>query len=255
MFDHVGPLARSAADAGAMLSVIAGADADDPTASHEPIPDCSTALDAHLDGLRIGLDEELAFGKTEEIVQRSLRSSLGVMTSLGAELVAVQVSDVDAVAASYLPLSGVQTAVAHAENYPSKREDYGRALSDLIEKGRSLSATEFYRFQLLLLNFRSRLHGLFKSVDVLALPVLPISIPTIQSLVNPTDDVIQSIVRFTAPFSMSGHPTINFPCGFADNRGPISLQLVGPLFGESILIKTAGAFQKNTDWHRRRPLP
>ena len=39
MFDHVGPLARSAADAGAILSVIAGADTDDPTASHEPVPD------------------------------------------------------------------------------------------------------------------------------------------------------------------------------------------------------------------------
>jgi amidase len=74
-------------------------------------------------------------------------------------------------------------------------------------------------------------------------------------LANTTDDVIQSIIRFTAPFSMSGHPTINFPCGLADNRGPISLQLVGSYFGESMLIKAAHAFQQNTDWHRRRPLP
>ena len=255
MFDHVGPLARSAADAGAILSVIAGADADDPTASHEPVSDYLAAQNGDLHGLRIGLDEELAFGKTEKIVEQSLRSSLEVMASLGAEMVAVQVSDLDAVGACYLPLSGVQTAVAHAETYPSKREDYGKALSDIIEKGRSLSATEFHRHQLLLLNFRSRLHGLFNHIDLLALPVLPFSIPTIQSLANTTDDVIQSIIRFTAPFSMSGHPTINFPCGFADNRGPISLQLVGSYFGESMLIKAAHAFQQNTDWHRRRPLP
>jgi len=255
MFDHVGPLARSAADAGAMLSVIAGADADDPTASHDPVPDYSTALNANLDGLRIGLDEELAFGKTEEVVGQSLRSSLAVMTSLGAKLVAIQLPDVGAVAASYLPLSGVQTAVAHAETYPTKREGYGKALSDIIEKGRSLSAMEYHKYQLLLLTFRSMLHGLFTRIDLVALPVLPFPIPTIQSLVNPSDDVIQSIVRFTAPFSMSGHPTINFPCGFDHDRGPISLQLVGPYFGEPTLIRTADAYQSNTEWHKRRPLP
>ena len=33
--DHIGPMTRSAADAAAMLGTIAGADADDPTASHE----------------------------------------------------------------------------------------------------------------------------------------------------------------------------------------------------------------------------
>jgi amidase len=254
-FDHVGPLTRSAADAGAMLGVIAGADADDPTASHEPVPDYLGAQGGNLRGLRIGLDEELAFGKSEKIVEQSIRSALEAMVSLGAVVVAVRVPDIDAVAASYLPLSGVQTAVAHAETYPSKREHYGKALADIIDKGRSLSATEYHRFQLRLLNFRSQLHGLFKRVDILALPVLPFSIPTIWSLVDPTDDMIQSIVRFTAPFSMSGHPTINFPCGFAGNRGPISLQLVGAYFRELMLIRSACAFQRDTDWHTRRPLP
>ena len=114
---------------------------------------------------------------------------------------------------------------------------------------------EFHRYQIMLMNFRSMLHGLFKRVDLLTLPVLPFSVPTVRSLINPGHEVIQSIVRFTAPFSMSGHPTINFPIGFADNGGPISLQLVGPYFGEQILIRVAAAFQENTDWHKRAPLP
>lgn len=255
MFDHVGPLTRSAADAGAILSVIAGADVDDPTASHDPVPDYLDLRDVNLHGLRVGLDEELAFGKTEEIVKRSLRSSLAVVSSLGAELVSIQLPNLDAVAACYIPLSGAQTAVAHAETYPSKRESYGKALSDLIEKGRSLNAMEFHKYQIMLMNFRSTLHGLFKRVDLLALPVLPFPVPTVRSLINPGHEIIQSIVRFTAPFSMSGHPTINFPIGFADNGGPISLQLIGPYFGEHILIKVAAAFQENTDWHKRTPLP
>src|SRR6266702_4107950 len=36
--DHIGPMARSAADCGVMLGAIAGADPNDPTAVLEPVP-------------------------------------------------------------------------------------------------------------------------------------------------------------------------------------------------------------------------
>src|SRR5215467_13915453 len=53
--DHVGPMARSAADATALLGVIAGADADDPTARQEPVPDYLGGIGEGVRGLRIGL--------------------------------------------------------------------------------------------------------------------------------------------------------------------------------------------------------
>ena len=37
--DHVGPMARSAADCAALLGVIAGADTEDPTSLQDPVPD------------------------------------------------------------------------------------------------------------------------------------------------------------------------------------------------------------------------
>jgi amidase len=201
------------------------------------------------------LDEELAFGETEKVVEQSTRAALEVFVSLGIELVKVEAPNVDAVARQYLQLSGVQTAVAHAETYPSKREEYGSALSHVIELGRNLSATEYHSSQLLLMDFRSRLHGLFKRIDLLAFPVLVFPVPTIKQMASTTEQVIHSIIRFTAPFSMSGHPTINFPCGFAAGRAPISLQLVGPYFREVSLVRAGNAFQQITDWHKVRPIP
>ena len=53
--DHVGTIARSAADAGAMLGVIAGADPSDPTAALDPVPDYLAAAEQDARGLRIGL--------------------------------------------------------------------------------------------------------------------------------------------------------------------------------------------------------
>ena len=54
--DHIGPIARSAADVGALFGVIAGADEKDPTAAYDPLPECCVASDRGLQGLRIGID-------------------------------------------------------------------------------------------------------------------------------------------------------------------------------------------------------
>src|SRR6201991_5005358 len=54
--DHVGTIARSAADAGAMLGVLAGSDVNDPTALLDRVPDYLAAAERDVQGLRIGLD-------------------------------------------------------------------------------------------------------------------------------------------------------------------------------------------------------
>ena len=55
--DHVGPMTRSAADAGTILQAIAGRDPNDPTSLTAPVPDMSAGLGQGVRGLRIGLDE------------------------------------------------------------------------------------------------------------------------------------------------------------------------------------------------------
>jgi amidase len=253
MLDHVGPLARSAADAGAVLGAIAGPDPADPTASFEPVPDYLADLGRDLRGLAIGLDEELAFGETEPAVVKAISDGLEVLVSLGAKLVPIKIPDIRPMWKGYLPLSGVQTAVAHADTFPSRSQEYGPALSAVITLGRSLSAMEYHALLLEQVKFRGLVNTLFREIDVFAIPVLSFPVPTVAEMASMTDEVIAGLSRFTAPIDASGHPAIAVPCGFAGNGGPISMQLVGPHFGEGSLIKVANAFQQETDWHRRRP--
>src|SRR4029077_5347016 len=63
--DHIGPMCRSAVDAGIVLGAIAGADPNDPTASQLPVPDYLRELDRELRSVRIGLDERYAFEGVE----------------------------------------------------------------------------------------------------------------------------------------------------------------------------------------------
>jgi amidase len=54
--DHIGPMARSAADCGALLGAIAGGDRNDPTALPDPVPNYLAGMTRGLRGLRIGVD-------------------------------------------------------------------------------------------------------------------------------------------------------------------------------------------------------
>src|SRR5271168_4684644 len=56
--DHVGPMTRSAADAAAMLGVIAGSDPNDPTALQAPVPNYLAELGNSIRGLTIGVDRK-----------------------------------------------------------------------------------------------------------------------------------------------------------------------------------------------------
>jgi aspartyl-tRNA(Asn)/glutamyl-tRNA(Gln) amidotransferase subunit A len=50
-----------------------------------------------------------------------------------------------------------------------------------------------------------------------------------------------------------GLPCVSVPCGFDSGGLPIGIQIAGRPFGEGRVLKVADAFQRDTDWHARRP--
>ena len=60
------------------------------------------------------------------------------------------------------------------------------------------------------------------------------------------------LTRFTYPFSLAEVPVLSLPCGFCDGL-PVGLQLVAPHWQEARLLRTAWAYQQETDWHLQRP--
>jgi Asp-tRNA(Asn)/Glu-tRNA(Gln) amidotransferase A subunit family amidase len=44
------------------------------------------------------------------------------------------------------------------------------------------------------------------------------------------------------------------PCGFTSDHLPLGMQLVAAPWREALLIQAGCAYQRATEWHRRRPL-
>lgn len=57
----------------------------------------------------------------------------------------------------------------------------------------------------------------------------------------------------TAAFDIYGLPTITVPCGFSASGLPIGLQISGNHFAEPTILALAYAYERATEWHRRRP--
>lgn len=255
--DHVGTIARSAADAGAMLGVIAGPDRADPTAVLDPVPDYLAAAEEEVSGLRIGFDAHWSSNRVDAATQRVLWEAIEVMRAQGADIVDLQFPDVKQAVADWVPNCAVEAAVAREATYPARKHEYGPVLASVLETGRALSGLNYQKILLRRLELRGRIAALFETIDLLLIPVHPfppLTLAMIKTL-GEQPDLIARLQEYTCPFNMSGHPTITLPGGFSSTGLPIAFQLVAANLDEATLIRAGAAFQRITSWHRRHPSP
>jgi aspartyl-tRNA(Asn)/glutamyl-tRNA(Gln) amidotransferase subunit A len=254
--DCVGPLARTARDCARLLEAIAGADPADPTASGEPVPNYEAALDGNARGLRIGVARDYYYAPVTLDIAHQLEESLATFRALGATVKEVQVPDIDLINTLMHVLMTVEAATVHRKWLETRRNDYSLQVRSRIEPGLFYPATRYVEA----LSMRAALAREFvdkamKDVDVLHLPAIPIPVPTIEesTVGDEVARVIGTAGHCTRGINYLGLPAISVPAGF-DSRGlPIGFQLVGRPFAEATLLRAADAFQRVTDWHKKKP--
>ncbi len=254
--DHIGPMARSAVDCGAILGAIAGSDPNDPTAVLEPVPNYLVNLSGSLRGTRIGVDPRWTSEGVDAAATRIFQDALRVAADLGAEILEIVVPDPTAMIDDWFPLCAVETAVAHEATYPSRKSEYGPGLAGLIELGLQQSGKDYQKIVLRREAFKGMVRALFEKVDLLAVPAQTFAAPTLAKMatLGENPELITGLLRFSCPFDMTGSPTITLPGGFTDSGGPVAFQFVGRHFDEARLVSAGEAFQFATEWHHRHPM-
>lgn len=253
--DHVGPMARDVGGCAAMLGAIAGRDARDPISLRVPVPDCIAALERPVQGMRIGLDRDHALTDVDPRVAAAFEAALEVLAAAGADIAEVRLPPADALVRGWTAACAAEAAFVHQRLYEERGGEYGPALRMLVEMGRALRATDLVGIEEARRAFAGALPDMFDAVDLIALPALPMPVPSLAELGARAGDAqaVFQTLRFTAPWNFSGSPTLSLPCGFDAAGLPIGFQLVGPALGEEALLAAGAGFQRETDWHERRP--
>ena len=255
--DNVGPLARTARDCARIMSVIAGYDPRDPTSAEMPVPDYEAGLTGDLRGIRIGMPSTYFLDELDAPVRAAIEAAASVLTGRGATIVPMTLPLMDAVATYAAVVSRVEGAAIHAEWMRQRPQDFATHINARMFPGYAIPATYYVealsRRGPILKAFAKEV---FSQVDLLVTPTIRTCLPTLAATdidSGPPGTAALGISTNTRPFNYLGLASMSIPCGFDLNGLPIGLQISGRPFAEAAVLQAGDAYQRDTDWHARRP--
>jgi aspartyl-tRNA(Asn)/glutamyl-tRNA(Gln) amidotransferase subunit A len=247
--DHVGPIARTVADVTVIFAAIAGYDRADKASVDAPVEDYGAALGKNLQSLRVGVPKKFFFEDLDAEVASATNHALSGLAAMGAEI-----RDIELPVPTDRTLQIAEAYAVHAEFVARDPELYQPETLRRIRTGQNVSPETVLECRRDLERARRDIVSIFADVDVLVTPTTPIVAPTIAEL-KQNPDLLRPqellLLRNTRPINVWGLPAISVPCGFTEGGLPIGLQIIGPHWGEAVVLQVAHAYEQATTWHKR----
>jgi aspartyl-tRNA(Asn)/glutamyl-tRNA(Gln) amidotransferase subunit A len=247
--DHAGPLTRTARDAGLLLAAMAGYDRRDPTTADMPVPDFTADIDAGVSGLRVARCPDLHFIELDAAVARALDDATRVLSGLGAKIEAVPFPLAAEVEATREALSRGEFITVHRARFAAHPGGYGADLRRRLTEGNRITLDDYVRACRMREAIRRELDEILRVVDALVLPVAPSEAPlmaTGASRVNGKEVVFPSGLAMRQVVNVAGLPAVAVPIGSGTTGLPLSMQIVGPAWGEAKILRIVHAYEVAT---------
>jgi aspartyl-tRNA(Asn)/glutamyl-tRNA(Gln) amidotransferase subunit A len=250
--DHIGPMAWSTEDCAIMLQALAGHDPADPASASRPVPDYRAALSGHLKGVRVGVIRH--FHETdypvEPAVQAGIDHALTAFRSLGATVSDVVVSPLQDWHACGSLISITERAAAYEEWARTRLGDFSERVQRRLHLGALVSGVDYVQAVRRRREMRSELQAAMRELDVVITAGAPGEAARMDAI--PRWDLFDK-PNFTMPFNVTGYPALCVCSGFGPGGLPVSVQIVGKPFQETMVLRVGDAFEKATDSRSRRP--
>jgi aspartyl-tRNA(Asn)/glutamyl-tRNA(Gln) amidotransferase subunit A len=253
--DHVGPMARRAADCAAMLeAIVSGDGTNGPAPSSRTVGDWSSG---DLRGLRVGVPRVHFFEGVEPEVEAAVRAAIDGMGERGAEVRDVSVPLIEHFRTLLTTIVSAEAYSIHEKDLRARAEQFGDDVRARLRWGECLLASHYLKAQRTRRLYRDRLLELFEAVDLLVTPTTPVPALPIDAIQQGGPDAYaaaaRTLTQCTGPFNLAGVPALSLPCGFTVAGLPIGLQLVGPPLSEAMLLAVAHAYEEASGWHAWEP--
>jgi len=249
--DHVGPIARTVADAALILQAIAGFDGRDQASADVPVEDYIADLRKNPKPLRIGVPRKFFFEDLDPEVASAMNHALSGLAAMGAQL-----RDLELPVPADRTLQNAEAYAFHAEWVARSPELYQPETLRRIRAGENVTQETLLECRRELARARRDIAATFADLDLLVTPTTPVPASSIADL-KQNPDLLRPrellLLRNTRPLNVWGLPAVSIPCGFTPAGLPIGLQIIGPHWGEAKLLQFAHAYEQATAWHKREP--
>lgn len=258
--DHIGPLAPTPADCILVQSVISGFHPSDPTTFDEFPPDGYPQTGSGLAGVRLGVIERYRHPLIQPAVSGAFEAALRALADLGAELIPVEIGELDMVMEVEFALVAAEGAAYHRRLMTEAPHLIDPSIRALFATGLIMPGEHY----LTALRGRERIRRAVREcfeANRLTAMVMPTVAATAArkdqetfDYGGPSEEVIGAYVRTTAPSNLTGLPALSVPCGF-DPRGlPVGLQVIGRPLAETEISLIGQAYHEAANWDLTPPI-
>ena len=209
--DHVGPITADGDDLAAVWAALVGEDRLD-------------RIEPPAGPIRIGVLERYLSGPEmePEVAERS-RAAFEAAHDAGHAVEAVDAKLLDDCDEHLIALVLPEASAIHAQTLSASADRYADGTRQQLEKGFTIPATAYLAARAYRSRLRDEIDALLERYDVLMAPTAPWIAPAEDPPID--SDSGDAEGRRTAPFNLSGHPTVTVNVGFA--RGlPVGVQVV-----------------------------
>jgi len=261
-FDSIGPLALTTRDAACVLQVIAGHDANDSTSADVEVPNYSSTLTQDVKGIRVGIPKEY-FGDALNLeIRQAVEKKIDMLRTHGATIEEISLPHTEYTIATYYILATAEASSNLArydgarygfrkENVAdlsemyikSRTEGFGAEVKRRIMLGTYVLSAGYYdayyrKGQKVRRLIKEDFDNAFSKVDCMIAPTSP---STSFKAGDKMDDPLQMYLSdiYTTSINLAGIPGMSIPCGEDRTGLPIGMQILGPQFGESTILRVA----------------
>jgi Asp-tRNA(Asn)/Glu-tRNA(Gln) amidotransferase A subunit family amidase len=268
---HIGPLARTVADAALMASVMAGPHARDPLSLPDDGVDYRASVGRPAGALKVAYSPRLGnfpvdprvaavikgaaatlagHGMNVDEVELALKPHHGELAALWVRTIAIHYGAI----AEHLKAEGLDLLGEHADELsPDFRA--------MLESAGRVSAVEHALDDILRTQVFDALEDVFERYDVIISPTL--AVPPVRNASDgntrgPTQingEAVDPLIGWcmTYPINFTGHPAISVPAGLTNDGLPVGLQIIGRRHADETVLAMAAAFERMQPWFSSYP--
>ena len=242
---HLGPHTMSVRDAALMMNVLKQPDARDWTALPPDAADFTVGLEDGIRGLRIAYSPTLGYANNvHPEIAAAVEVAVRQLQALGAHVEQVDPGFEDPLEIT----TGLWFLGAHTVWSGLTPEQ--QAVTDPDFRAEAELGAQLTALQIQQLNQRrgvlgSHMRQFMQRYDLLVTP--SVAIPAFEARAAgsvPMDpQAMLGWTPFSYPFNLTQQPAISVPCGLTRAGLPMGLQIVGPMFGDALVLRAARAFE------------
>lgn len=242
---HLGPHTMSVSDAALMMNVLSQPDARDWTSLPSDGRDYRVGLNDGVRGLRIAYSPTLGYAKNvHPEVAAAVARAVAELESLGAVVEAVDPGIEDPLDICtglwFLGALTVWSGMTPAQQALCDPDFIAEA-----ELGKQFSAVQIQQLNLRRGALGAHLRQFMQGYDLIATPAVSVpafpALPAGHGKIDPVS--MLGWTPFSYPFNLSQQPAATIPCGLTSDGLPIGLQLVGPMFGDALVLQACRAYE------------